>query len=111
MIDTKGSSWSTYSKATAAEIIERFTRDGRLANHLEWIMSQPNPAITARSRARGCWDANLGESCSAYERLADLIDAGEIHQGNAGKGHKVQATCQCGTCITARRTMGRAWAA
>ncbi len=108
MVDTNGSSWSAYRNATAGEVIARFTKGGG-ANHLAWIMSQPNPATTARSRARGCWDANMGETCSAYERLADLIDAGEINQDNAGPSHRLHMHCGCGTCTTARRTVGRAW--
>lgn len=43
--------------------------------HLEWILAQPNPAITAHCRAVGMWDANNLAMCATYERLEKAIKA------------------------------------
>lgn len=64
----------TFARAYPWEVIRRLGAD-----HVAWILLSSNhPAITARSRARGMWDANELESESAYRRLADLIESGEI---------------------------------
>lgn len=44
-------------------------------DHIAWICEQPNPAITASSRARGMWDANRLDTMAAYDRLAELLRA------------------------------------
>lgn len=78
MVDT-ASTWGRFKDATATEIAAYF-RPPHVggADHLGWILSMPatEGATYARGRARGWWDANNGEACSAYERLAELIEAG-----------------------------------
>lgn len=72
-----------YSNASPTQVKDKLGTD-----HVEWILRQPHPAATARGRARGEWDANNLETMSAYERLADLIDAGRIVRN----GHSTRKT-------------------
>ena len=65
-----------YTFATPDEIRAKLGSD-----HVAWIMRSPNPIGHARARAAGEWDANNLESMSAYERLATLIETGEIAPG------------------------------
>lgn len=67
----------SFAQATADELRARF------GDHLDWILRQPNPAATARGRAHGAWDANELELMSAYDRVADLIELGELAAAEA----------------------------
>jgi hypothetical protein len=102
MVDANATWGSSFNAATAAEVIAKLGAD-----HVAAIMAGTNPAATARSRATGWWDANDGDLFSAYTRLAQLILAGAISPATAP--HALSWTCDCATCVTGRRTTGRAW--
>lgn len=107
MVNTKSTVWgSMFNAATAAEVIEHLGRD-----HVAAIMRRHNPAGLAVSRATGCWDANDGEGYSAYTRLAQLILAGEVQAALEAAPHRMSWSCGCAACVTARKTLGRAFAA
>lgn len=48
------------------------------AQHVAYVLAQPFPAIYAKSRATGWWDANEPEYFEAYTSLARMIEDGEL---------------------------------
>lgn len=63
----------SYQRATPTQVIAKLGAD-----HVAWILNQPQPAQTARGRSSGMWDANDLETMSAYDRLVVLIDEDRI---------------------------------
>lgn len=65
----------SYARATVAEVTRKLGAD-----HVAWMLSHgvERAARIAEGRAQGCWDANLLEDMSAYERLGELLRTGQI---------------------------------